>query len=134
MLKPRKNQPSRPSITLLKPILLRALRPEEEGGERRGKRERIERGDGRRDRNGQRKLAEKLTRDPAHERRRDEDRAQHERDGDEGATDFIHRLARRVARAQAVLDVMLDGFHHYDGVIDHDADREHDAEERDVVN
>ncbi len=28
---------------------------------------------------------------------------------------------------------MLDGFNHYDGVVDYDADREDDAEERDVV-
>jgi hypothetical protein len=44
----------------LKPILLRPTWPEEERGERWRKSERIQRRDGGRDRNGERKLAEKL--------------------------------------------------------------------------
>ena len=93
----------------------------------------LKRGDRGRDRDGQRELPIKLTGDAAHERRRHKHRAQHQRDGDDCAADFVHRLPRRVARAQAHRDVMLDVFHHHDGVIDHDADREHEAEKRKVV-
>ncbi len=42
-------------------------------------------------------------------------------------------LIRRIARRHAFLDVMLDGLHHDDGVIDHEADREHEAEKRERV-
>ena len=117
----------------MKPILLRAARAGEEARRARGKGERVERGDGGRDGDGERELPEKLAGNSGHERGRDKDRAKHERDGDQRAADFGHRFARRVARTEPVFDVVLDGFHHHDGVIDHDADREHEAEERDVV-
>ena len=109
------------------------MRLEQERAERGRKRERVERGDRGRDGDGERELPEELPGDAGHERGRDEDRAEHERDGDDRAADFIHRLARRVARTEPVGDVVLDVFHHHDGVIDHDADREHEAEEREVV-
>ena len=70
---------------------------------------------------------------PADESGRDEHRAQHERDGHDGPADFVHGLARRLVRLQPVLDVVLDGFHHHDGVVDHDADGQHQAEQRKVV-
>ena len=42
-------------------------------------------------------------------------------------------LMRRVARRQAVLDVVLDGLDDDDGVVDDDADGQHQAEQRQVV-
>ncbi len=36
---------------------------------------------------------------------------------------------RRLAGGQALLDVVLDGLHHDDGVVDHEADGEHEAEQ-----
>ena len=44
-----------------------------------------------------------------------------------------HRLQRRVARREARLDVALDVLDHDDGVIDHDADGQHQAEQRQRV-
>ena len=38
-----------------------------------------------------------------------------------------------VARGHAVLDVVLDGLDDDDGVVDHDADGQHQAEQRQVV-
>ena len=40
---------------------------------------------------------------------------------------------RGVARMQARLDIALDILHHHDGVVDHDADGEHQAEQRQRV-
>ena len=54
---------------------------------------------------------------------------QHQRDGDDRAGDFAHRLVGRFARRKAVLDVALDVLHHDDGVIDDDADGEHEPEQ-----
>ena len=44
-------------------------------------------------------------------------------------------IALRVASigGRPMLDVPLDVFHHHDRVVDHDADREHEAEERERV-
>ncbi len=61
---------------------------------------------------------------------RHEHRAQHQRDGDDRAGDFPHRLLGRVARGKSGLDVALDVLHHHDGVVDHDADGQHQAEQR----
>ena len=47
--------------------------------------------------------------------------------------DFVHALDRRLARRQAPLDVALDILHHDDGVIDDDADGEHQAKQRQDV-
>ena len=47
--------------------------------------------------------------------------------------DFVHALDRRLARRQAALDVALDVLHHDDGVVDDDADGEHQAEQRQIV-
>ena len=51
-----------------------------------------------------------------------------------GAADLVHAVdARRLARRVAGRDVALDVLHHDDGVVDHDADRQHQAEQREVV-
>ena len=50
-----------------------------------------------------------------------------------GPETSLHRLDRGVARRQAVLDVVLDGLDDDDGVVDDDADRQHQAEQRQVV-
>ena len=47
-------------------------------------------------------------------------------------TSFIARLAA-VDRRQPVRDVALDVFHHDDGVVHHDADGQHQAEQRQRV-
>ena len=50
-----------------------------------------------------------------------------------GPGHFVHRLAGGLARRKPVLQPALDVLHHHDGVVDHDADRQHQAEQRDVV-
>ena len=50
-----------------------------------------------------------------------------------GPETWSMRLDRGVARRQPVLDVMLDRLDHHDRVVDHDADRQHQAEQRQVV-
>ncbi len=61
------------------------------------------------------------------------DGAQHERNGNERAADLIHRLDGGVSRREAGLQVSFDIFHHHDRVVDDDADREHEPEEREII-
>ena len=58
---------------------------------------------------------------------------EHQGDGDQRAADLVHGLVGGVARAQALADVALDVLHHDDGVVDHDADGQHQAEQREIV-
>ena len=74
---------------------------------------------------GEGKLPIKFAGQPADEGDRHEHGAQHQGDGDDRAGDFAHRLQGGIARAQPILDIALDILHHHDGVIDHDADRQH---------
>ena len=46
-----------------------------------------------------------------------------------GAADLVHGLVRRVARRHALRDVALDVLDDDDRVVDHDADRQHQAEQ-----
>ena len=57
----------------------------------------------------------------------------HQRDGDDRSGDLGHRLDRRLARRQPAGDPALDVLQHDDGVVDDDADRQHQAEQRQVV-
>ena len=82
---------------------------------------------------GDRELLIQSAGDARDERGRHEDRREHERDADDRAGHFLHRSERRVARRQAVLDVMLDRFDDDDRVVDDETDREHEAEERERV-
>ena len=72
--------------------------------------------------------------DAADERHRHEHRAEHEHDGDQRAADLAHRLVRRLARAAgAPRHDALDVLDHDDRVVHHDADREHQPEQRQRV-
>ena len=82
---------------------------------------------------GDRELLIQAAGDARNERGRHEDRREHERDADDRAGDFLHRAQRRVARRQAVLDVMLDRLDHDDRIIDDETDREHETEERERI-
>ena len=115
------------------PILGRVVVLEQHGAQRRGKRQRIERRNHRRDRDGDGELLVELAGQAADERRRHEHRAQHQRRGDDRAGHFAHRALGGVHRRQAQRDVALDVFDHHDGVVHHDADGQHQAEQRQVV-
>ena len=107
----------------------RVLRPrtEDERAERGAQRERVERRDQDRERDGERELPVERPGDAGDERGGDEHARQHERDADERAAHLVHRLERRIARGQALLDLRLDRLDHHDRVVDDEADREHEA-------
>ena len=65
---------------------------------------------------------------------RQEHRDQHDADDDDGGEHLAHRVDRRVMRALAELAHMaFDVLNHDDRIVDHDACRENDAEERQRV-
>ena len=99
----------------------------------RAERQRVEGGDDGRDGDRQGELPEELTGDAGDERARHEDRAQHQADRDHRPGHLVHGLERRFRGVQAVFDVMLDRLDHDDGVVHHDADGQHQAEQRQVV-
>ncbi|MCY1514967.1 hypothetical protein D9M68_495400 [compost metagenome] len=111
-----------------KAILRRALRLQQHGGQGRRQGERVECGNHRGDRDGQRELAIELARKAGDEGRRHEHRAQHQGGGDDGVGHLLHGLPGRFHRRLAQVDVALDVLHHHDGVVDHYADGQHQAE------
>ena len=78
-------------------------------------------------------MLEELAEDAAQENRGDEHRGEHERDGHERATHLVHRAVGGIARRQAFANIALDILHDHDGIIHHDADSEHEAEQRKIV-
>ena len=110
------------------------LLAQQRGAERRRERQRHEPGDRDRHRDRDRELPVHLADQPAEERDRQEHRGQHEHDRDHGPGHLLHRLDRGLARREALLgDDPLDVLEHDDRVVDHDADREHHAEQRQRV-
>ncbi len=100
---------------------------QENRAQRRRKRQRIDRRDHHRHRNGHRELAKQLTRNARDEGNRNEHRKQHQRDGYDRRGDLLHRAPRRLGRRQRriLFKLSLDGLHHHDRIVDHDADGEH---------
>ncbi len=122
------NRPLPPAVAMR-----RIVRLEQERAHRRRQRQRDDqRNDGGAG-DGQRELPVKLPGDAGNEYRGHEHGAQYERDGNQRRADLVHALARRFARMQAGGDVALDVLDHDDGIIDHDADRQHQAEQRQIV-
>ena len=89
--------------------------------------------DDRRGGDGHGELAVELAGDPAHERHGDEDGHQHQGDPDDRAGHLRHRLDRRLAGRHPLLDVVGGVLDDDDRVVDHDADGQHQAEERQQV-
>ena len=110
-----------------------AVRLEQDGREGGRQGERVEGRDHRGDGDGDGELAEELAGDTADEGARHKHRAQHQRHRDDRAGHLVHRLAGRVARGVALGQPALDILHHHDGVVDHDANGQHQAEQRQVV-
>ncbi len=83
---------------------------------------------GRRD--DERELREHLAGETGHESGGNEHRHEHERDADNRAEEFVHRPYCGVVAGESFLDIFRDAFDDHDGVVDHNADGKHDAEER----
>ena len=100
--------------------------------QRRAQRQRVERRDQHRDRHRDRELAEQLATDAGNEGDGHENGKQHERDGDDRRGDLGHGLLGRLGHRELglLLDHALDILDHDDGIIDHDADGEHQRQQR----
>ena len=114
------------------PMLAR-FRVQEARAQHRGERERNQRRD--RDRGGDRQgeFAEQAPDDAAHEQERNEHRDQRAADREHREADLPRSLDRRLERRHAVLDVAVDVLHHHDGVVDHEADRDGERHQGQVV-
>ena len=107
---------------------------EDQDAQARRQRERHDPGEHDCDGDGDRELAVELARQSAEEGDRHEHRAQRQHDGDHRAGDLAHGLDRRFARVLVLLvHDALDVFQHHDGVVHHDADRQHHAEQVSVL-
>ena len=63
-----------------------------------------------------------------------EHRHQHQRDGDDRPGHLVHRLDRRLLGGSPSCSMWCDGvLDDHDGVVDHDADGQHQAEQREQV-
>ena len=112
-------------------VRLMALEQECAQGWAQGQRDQARDHRGGRDRDGE--LPEELPRDARDERCRHEHGGQRQRDRDQGLADLVHGLVRGVARAHALAQIALDVLDHHDRIVDHDADRQHEPEQREVV-
>ncbi|MNF32813.1 hypothetical protein D3C84_136120 [compost metagenome] len=106
---------------------------EQDCGQGRRQRQRVERRDHRGDGNGQGELLVELPRQTGDERRRYEHRAQYQRRGDDRAGHFAHGALGGFDRRQAQADIPFDVLHHHDGVVHNDTDGQHQAEQRQGV-
>ena len=104
-------------------------RLEHEGAQGRREREGVERRNEHRHRNGDGELLEERTGDAFQQQRRQEHRRQHQSNGDYRATHFLHGRKGSHARVEALVDVVLHGFHHHDGVIHHQTDGQYHTQQ-----
>ena len=86
-------------------------------------------GDGDRASQGDGKLTEQNAGSAGLEGDGQEDHDQAGGDGQHGTRDFLHGQQAGIEGLHALLDVADDIFQHHDGVIDHDADGQHEREE-----
>ena len=71
---------------------------------------------------------------PGHEGHRNEDRRHHQGDGDDRAADLVNNLlGRQIGREVLLVHLGMHRFDHHNRVVHHDADRQHQREERDQV-
>ena len=95
--------------------------------------ERVEGGKDDRHGDGDGELLVQQAGDTGNEGRRNKDGGQDESDGDDRSGDFLHGLHGRVVRRHSLFNVVLDGLDDDDGVIDDQADGEHEPEKRESV-
>ena len=115
-------------------FLVRIMRLEHARAQRRRECEREERREAHRHRDRQRELAIDRADAAGLHRTRNKHGREHHRDRDHRAGDLAHRLARRFLRRQTFLGHdAFDVFDDDDRVVDDDADREHHAEQGQLV-
>ena len=115
-------------------FLVRIVRLEQACAQRWREREREERGEAHRHRNRQRELTVDCAGAAGLHRARDKDCCKHNRNRDHRAGDLAHCLARGIFRRQAFLGHdAFDVLDHHDRIVDDDADREHHAEQTQLV-
>ena len=102
---------------------------QQQGGQRGAEGERVEGGEDDRDGDRQRELLVEPAGDAGDENGGNEHRRQNQRDGDDRAGDFLHGLEGGVLGRHAFFDVAFDGFDDDDGVVHHQADGQHQAEQ-----
>ncbi|MNQ58052.1 hypothetical protein D3C85_722410 [compost metagenome] len=105
------------------------VRTKQDSGESRRKRQRVDRRENRRNGDGQGELTIELALQPGQEGGRNEDRRQHGGDGQDRPRHLVHGRARRLLGRLAQGDVPFDILDDNDGVIDDDADRQHQTEQ-----
>ena len=110
-----------------------AVRLEQQGRERWRQRERYHCRDDGRSGDRERELPVELARDTGDEGRWNENRAEDERDRDQGAADFVHGLVGGLAWAHAGPQIALHVLHDHDGVVHHDANGKDEAEQRQII-
>ena len=103
--------------------------PEPQGALGRLQGRRVDRADegGRGDDEGE--LGEHVAGEARHESGRNEHRHQDQRDADDRPEQFVHRRIAASCARHPLLDVFRHALDDHDRVVDHDADREHDAEQ-----
>ncbi|MCY1223649.1 hypothetical protein D9M72_357850 [compost metagenome] len=114
-------------------VLGRVVILQQHGGQGRRQGQGVEGRNHRGDGDGQGELLEELTGEAGDEGGRHEHGAQHQGGGDDRAGHFLHGLAGGLDGRSAEADVPFDVFDHHDGVVHHDADGQHQAEQRQGV-
>ena len=109
------------------------VRAQEARGHHRRQRQRDHHRDEDRHRQRHREFAEQPPDDAAHQQQRDQHRHQRDTDRDDGKADFLGALEGGRQRLFAFLDIARDVFQHHDGVVDHEADRNGQRHQRQIV-
>ena len=110
-----------------------ALAPQEQRAHHRRQRQRDEARHQHRGRHRHGEFAEQAADDAGHEQERDEHGDQRNRDRYDGEADLAGALDGRLERAIALFEVAHDVFDHHDRVVDHEADRDGEPHEREIV-
>ncbi len=108
-------------------------RPRKRAAEHRDQRQRHHRRHQDRQRHHRRELVEQQPDHARHEEDRDEHRHQRDRDRQDGEAHLARAHQRGLERRHAFLDVPHDVLEHHDGVVHHQAHRQRDGQQGDVV-
>ena len=114
-------------------MLLVARRLDETAAQHRGEGQRHKARDEHRHHDGHGELVEQPSQNTSHEEHRDEHRRQRQRHRNDRETDFARAFERRRERRFAGLHVPHDVLQHHDGVIHHEANRERQRHQREIV-